>query len=161
MHHAQSSVRNWGGKVSDYYATHAWFDESKAHFIDPRHRALRHHTEGIAMCIEMMGPTITLDNGLQIPRRWVGEQHVREDLGWIPTLKDWFQHIVPQKWMNTPLRLSKTLSIPCTPDPRPSDSPTTGSSGEQTSNPSPSQCTMNASSTTSPVPAENPARSAS
>lgn len=31
------------------------------------------------------GPTITLSTGRIIPTRWVGEQHVREDLGFIPS----------------------------------------------------------------------------
>lgn len=161
FHHAASSVKSWGGEVSDYLAIHQWFDESKAHYLDVRHRALRHHSEGILMCIHFFGQTIKLKNGCHIPVRWIGEQHIREDLGWIPTVKDWLQHIVPQPWMNSPQRLHRTLAIPCTPDSRQQDSPTTACSGERTSNPSPSQHTSDASSTTSPAPAESPARSAS
>jgi hypothetical protein len=29
-HHALSSVKKWGGDVSDYLPLHAWFDQSKA-----------------------------------------------------------------------------------------------------------------------------------
>jgi hypothetical protein len=46
-HHALSSVKKWGGEVSDYLPLHAWFDQSKAIAGDFRHRALRHHAEGI------------------------------------------------------------------------------------------------------------------
>ena len=45
--HAESSARKFGGKTEDYLAIHNWFDESKAFFSDFRHRALRHHAEGI------------------------------------------------------------------------------------------------------------------
>ena len=31
--------------------------------------------------------------------RFLGEQHVKEDLGWIPTLQDWFRHLRVQPWM--------------------------------------------------------------
>jgi len=127
-HHATSSVRNWGGKPEDYLKVHQWFDESKAHFLDPRHRALRHHAEGIALCIQILGPNVILENGTKIPVRWVGEQHVREDLGWIPTVKDWLQHITPQKWMNAPIRLHKTLALSCSPSDQASASPTSSES---------------------------------
>jgi hypothetical protein len=46
-HHALSSRHKWGGEVEDYIAIHSWFDESKEHHGDFRHRALRHHAQGI------------------------------------------------------------------------------------------------------------------
>ncbi|MDB5301046.1 MAG: hypothetical protein JWO87_2709, partial [Phycisphaerales bacterium] len=42
FHHALRSVKLFGGKPEDYLAIHQWFDESKAHLPDLRHRALRH-----------------------------------------------------------------------------------------------------------------------
>ena len=48
-HHALSSVRKWGGAADDYLPLHQWFDESKVVTADFRHRALRHHAEGIFM----------------------------------------------------------------------------------------------------------------
>ena len=42
-HHALSSVKKWGGAVSDYLPLHSWFDQSKAIEADFRHRALRQH----------------------------------------------------------------------------------------------------------------------
>jgi hypothetical protein len=35
----------------------------------------------------------------QVPVRYFGEQHVREDLGRIPTAQDWLSQIKPQRWM--------------------------------------------------------------
>ena len=83
-HHALSSVKKWGGTVDDFMAVHAWFDQSKEITADFRHRALRHHAEGIFMAETIFGPTLTLSTGRIIPTRWVGEQHVKEDLGFIP-----------------------------------------------------------------------------
>lgn len=34
-----------------------------------------------------------------IPVRWIGEQHVKEDLGWIPTAADWLREVKYQAWM--------------------------------------------------------------
>ena len=80
---------------------HDSFDESKAHLAHFRHRALRHHSEGIFMCASIFGATIRNSDGKDVPVRTVGEQHVTDDLRWIPSVKDWLQHIQPQPWMGT------------------------------------------------------------
>jgi len=147
-HHAVSSSRKWGGVPEDYLVVHEWFDASKAHLADFRHRALRHHSQGIFWCVEVFGPTITLstcrscgkvendpihdEEGARlirkthdddseswpnvhafepkvIPTRWVGEQHVQEDLGHIPTMADWFRNIKAEPWMNRSRPLSREL----------------------------------------------------
>lgn len=98
-HHALSSVRLWGGTVEHYLPLHQWFDESKSIIADYRHRALRHHAEGIFMLERIFGTTLALPGGRVIPVRWVGEQHVREDLGRIPSYADWVRAIRPEPWM--------------------------------------------------------------
>ena len=98
-HHAISSVKKWGGDVADYLPIHNWFDESKKITADYRHRALRHHAEGIFMVETIFGTTLTLSSGRVIPTRWVGEQHVKEDLGRIPSFADWARAIRPEAWM--------------------------------------------------------------
>lgn len=117
-HHALSSVKKWGGTVEDYIAIHGWFDESKKIIADFRHRALRHHAEGIFMAETIFGYTILLSTGRAIPTRWVGEQHVREDLGFIPSFADWVKAIRPEPWMGRAAKLeSEGLQVPIdTPD---------------------------------------------
>jgi hypothetical protein len=78
---------------------HQWFDESKAITADFRHRALRHHAEGIFMLKRFFGPTITIASGRLVPVWLIGEQHVREDLGFIPSFVDWVRCIRPEPWM--------------------------------------------------------------
>jgi hypothetical protein len=104
-HHALSSVKKWGGTVDDFIAVHAWFDQSKEITADFRHRALRHHAEGIFMAETIFGPTLTLSTGRIIPTRWVGEQHVKEDLGFIPSFADWVKAIRPEPWMGRSARI--------------------------------------------------------
>lgn len=99
LFHAKSSVKKWGGNVDDYLPIHHWFDDTKKGFAYPAHRAMRHHSEGIGWCIETFGKTITLSNGKELPVRYVGEQHVEEDCGWIPTMKDWLKNLKPEPWM--------------------------------------------------------------
>lgn len=53
----------------------------------------------------IFGPTITLSTGRVIPTRWIGEQHVREDLGFIPSFADWVKAIRPEPWMGRTPRI--------------------------------------------------------
>lgn len=99
LEHAQSSARKFGGKPDDYLAIHRWFDESKAFFPDFRHRALRHHSEGIFLAERIFGVVVRNSDGVPVPARYIGEQHVREDLGRIPTAQDWLARISPERWM--------------------------------------------------------------
>jgi hypothetical protein len=108
-HHAVSSARRWGGEPEDYLEIHTWFDHSKEFLPDFRHRALRHHAQGIYEAERAFGPVILNSNDKEIPTRWIGEQHVQEDLGRIPTLADWLTNIVPQPWMNHSQPLSREL----------------------------------------------------
>lgn len=97
--HARSSASRFGGQPEDYIAVHSWFDASKAMYANWRHRALRHHAEGIFMAEAIFGITITNSAGKKIPTRLIGEQHVKEDLGWIPSMQDWLKHVAHEPWM--------------------------------------------------------------
>ena len=105
-HHALTSVKKWGGVAEDYAAIHDWFDATKELFADARHRALRHHSQGIFEAERIFGRTIRNSDGVDVPVRYIGEQHVREDCGgFIPTVSDWLQFIQIKPWMNKGYRL--------------------------------------------------------
>lgn len=97
--HATRSAHLFGGKPDDYLAIHDWFDESKAHIGDFRHRALRHHSEGIFLCASIFGATLTNSDGRTVPVRTIGEQHVKDDLGMIPSAADWLRQLRIAPWM--------------------------------------------------------------
>ena len=97
-HHALSSARKWGGTAEDYLPLHQWFDESKEITADFRHRALRHHAQGIFELERTFGAAITISTGRVVPVRLIGEQHVLEDLGFIPSFADWVKAIRPEPW---------------------------------------------------------------
>ena len=101
--HAQSSVRRFGGQVSDYLEIHNFMDSSKSVMADNRHRALTHNTWFIATVIErVFGVTIINSDGKEISVRSVAEQHVLEDFGgnFIPTAQDYLQEMDYREWMN-------------------------------------------------------------
>jgi hypothetical protein len=105
-HHALSSQKTWGGSIEDRSVTVHIIDASKMILADFRHRALRHHAEGIFMAETLFGKTIILTSGRIIPTRWIGEQHVREDLGRIPSFADWARAIRPEPWIGRADRLA-------------------------------------------------------
>jgi len=98
--HAKNSVKLFGGKMEDYLDIHDWFDQSKAFYPDWRHRAMRHHTMGIFECEQRFGKSFINSDGKVVYTRYVGEQHVKEDMGFIPTVGDWLDHMNIQEWMN-------------------------------------------------------------
>ena len=107
--HAQSSVRRFGGQVGDYRALHDWLDATKECFCDFRHRALRHHSQGVFEAERVFGVTIRNSDGTEVPTRYLAEQHIKEDCGGIvPSVADWLSRIRPEAWM------SRSYSMPTT-----------------------------------------------
>ena len=88
-HHSLSSSRKFGGTPSDYQPIHDWFDHTKAIYGNFRHRALRHHTEGVAMAASVFGSQITNSDGTQVAVVEIGRQHIIEDCGTVVRAFDW------------------------------------------------------------------------
>ena len=107
IHHANTSVKTWGGKPEDYQPIHDWLDATKETFADARHRALRHHSQGIFEADRVFGHSIINSAGKQVPVRYICEQHILEDCGRIPTVADWFRNIKIEPWMNRGYRLKE------------------------------------------------------
>src|SRR5258708_36989625 len=99
--HAQSSVRRFGGSVEDYQPIHDWLDATKETFCDFRHRALRHHSQGVFEAERLFGASIRNSSGALVPTRYVAERHIKEDCGGIvPSVSDWLWRIRPEPWMS-------------------------------------------------------------
>lgn len=107
-HHAVSSSKKFGGQPEEFLPIHAWFDQTKAHLPDVRHRAVLHSSLGIFLCEQVFGPTLKLSTGKRVPVRLIGEQHVMEDMGGvIPTVQDWLGELPLRPWM---VRSARDLS---------------------------------------------------
>lgn len=65
---------------------HNYMDQSKAHVADVRHRLVLHNSFGIYLCEQQFGDTFTNSVGKVVSVRDVAEDHVLQDLGFIPTL---------------------------------------------------------------------------
>jgi len=108
-HHAKNSVAIWGGEEKDYLPIHDWLDATKETFADFRHRALRHHSQGIFEAERVFGHSIINSQGREVPVRYVAEQHIKEDCdGRIPTVADWFRNMNPEPWMSRGYKITGT-----------------------------------------------------
>lgn len=112
-HHAVSSARRYGGVPEDYLHIHRWFDQTKHAWVDQRHRAILHNTFGIELCIQVHGQVFKrASDGREVPTRWIGEQHVQEDLGFVPTLDQWLGALPMTDWMRKGARkFTRTFNI--------------------------------------------------
>lgn len=97
--HARSSANRWGGTPEEYIEIHEWIDGSKASLGDARHRALRHHTEGVWTCQRIFGRVLKLSTGREVAVREVAERHIIEDLGGLPTFADYLAETPLASWM--------------------------------------------------------------
>ena len=105
--HSVSSAANQGGAADDYHKIHLWIDESKSILVSPAHRALRHHAEGAFVAERIFGPTIINSEGRQVLVRVICEEHIKQDLGFIPSFADWAREIRVRPWMDGGSRLFK------------------------------------------------------
>jgi hypothetical protein len=113
-YHSQSAAKHWGGDPDAYHDLHRFIDRSKAGSVtDVRHRALLHHAEGIDICIEVFGPTLTIlreHGSIKVPVRQIAERHIPEDIGWLPTHADWLGDTPIKMWMSGSQRKTVPLS---------------------------------------------------
>ena len=84
-YHSISSQKIFGGDPEDYIPIHSYIDRGRNHTHSDYHRIFTHHTLGVCDAIEHFGPTITNSRGRKVPTRLIAEQHLVEDLGFIPT----------------------------------------------------------------------------
>ncbi len=109
VEHCKSSVRRFGGQVSDYQAIHDWFDETKSWLGHSKHRMFRHHSEGIFECEKIFGPMFTNSDDKVVYTRYVAEQHIKEDCyNYIPTAREWVQAIEGKE---KPIWMLRTLDL--------------------------------------------------
>lgn len=97
--HAKISARKFGGKYEDYMELHNWMDSTKAHLPDARHRMVLHNSWGIFIGEQIFGAVMQNSKGKDVSVRSVLEQHVLDDLGHIPTLKDCMDGMDLEPWM--------------------------------------------------------------
>ena len=107
--HAAASAKKYGGVWEDYLDLHAWFDSSKA--ITPAcvHRIALHTTFGLTLADQRWGSTLLrASDQVAVPVRSIGEDHITQDFGRIPTLAEAWTDAAPE----TRLKDERLASMP-------------------------------------------------
>jgi hypothetical protein len=60
----------------------------------------RHEPKPPSLAERIFGVAVINHDGTCVPVRYLGEQHVKEDLGRLPTPADWLEQIHPERWMH-------------------------------------------------------------
>ena len=97
--HSVNSVKNFGGRTEDYIEIHRFLDSTKTHTVDNSHRAILHNSFGIEICEKIFGDIIINSDNKKVEVRYIVIKHIEEDLGFVPTVKDWCQYITKKSWM--------------------------------------------------------------
>ena len=105
--HAKSSVKKYGGVVEDYLHIHEFIDSTKQAVADVRHRAILHSAFGIYLAERVYGTYFKNSQGKDVSVRDVAEDHVIEDLGFIPSMENYLQNMQIQPWMSGTMRSRK------------------------------------------------------
>lgn len=101
--HAKISAKRHGGVPEDYVEIHDFIDSPKATLADVRQRAILHNSFGCYIVEKIFGHTITNSEGKLISTRDIAEEHINDDMGWIPTPKDWLKNLEIEDWMLGPV----------------------------------------------------------
>lgn len=105
--HAKSSAKKFGGTSDDYLDIHDFMDWSKSVIPDVRHRALFHSSFGCFVVEKVFGTTRVNSHGKEYSTRDIAEQHIIEDLGFIPTVEKYFENMPIATWMGGPSKRIK------------------------------------------------------
>jgi hypothetical protein len=97
--HIARDTTRWGGKPDDYRPIHEWFQNPHRCLGHEGLRALRYHSQGIFTAEEVFGVVITNADSWVVPVRLIAEEHVKAEIGRIPTAYDWLSLIQAEPWM--------------------------------------------------------------
>lgn len=104
--HARLSVKRHGGKLEDYMAIHDFIDSSKIAVPDVRHRAMLHSSWGCYLVEKIFGVVSLNSDNRQYSPRDIAEEHIQDDLGFIPTLEKWLNIMPIEQWMSGSVKSS-------------------------------------------------------
>lgn len=98
--HSKIHVKKYGGIPDDYADIDDFIDSTKLAVADVRHRAILHSAFGCFMVERVFGRVRTNSEGREYSPRDVAEDHIMQDLGFIPTMEQYLSNMTIQPWMS-------------------------------------------------------------
>ncbi len=109
--HSRNSIKSFGGSLEDYLPIHDFIDSSKQAVPDMRHRTVLHSAFGIYIVEKVFGTFIRNADGKTVQVRDIAENHVLEDLGFIPTLEDYLKGMPMYEWIGGPVTKTRYIKV--------------------------------------------------
>lgn len=98
--HDNIMAKKYGGLPSDYSDIDDFIDSTKTAVADVRHRAILHSAFGCFLVEKVFGRVRINSDGREYSPRDVAEQHIIQDLGFIPTMESYLRHMTLMPWMS-------------------------------------------------------------
>lgn len=98
--HGKIHAKKYGGVPDDYADIDDFIDSTKQAVADVRHRAILHSAFGCFLVEKMFGRTRINSAGREYSPRDVAEDHIQQDLGFIPTMEHYLNNMTVQPWMS-------------------------------------------------------------
>lgn len=98
--HSNIHAKKFGGIPSDYADIDDFIDSTKVAVPDVRHRAILHSAFGCFLVEQIFGRTRINSDGIEYSPRDIAENHILQDLGFIPTLEKYLNCMSIEPWMS-------------------------------------------------------------
>ncbi|MFA6199044.1 MAG: hypothetical protein WC679_01395 [Bacteroidales bacterium] len=108
--HSRLHAKKFGGVPEDYHDIDNFIDSSKQAMPDVRHRAILHSAFGCFLVEKVFGITRTNSAGKTYSPRDVAEQHILQDLNFIPTMEQYLNNMAIQDWMSGTMKSNRPKS---------------------------------------------------
>lgn len=105
--HSKIHCKKYGGSPEDYVDIDDFIDSSKQAVADVRHRTILHSAFGCFIVERVFGRTRVNSDGKTYSPRDVAEDHIIQDLGFIPTMENYLTNMEIQPWMSGTMKRNR------------------------------------------------------
>lgn len=98
--HSRIHAKQFGGVPEDYIDIDNFIDSTKQAVADVRHRAILHSAFGCFIVEQVFGITRVNSAGKIYSPRDIAENHIQQDLGFIPSMEKYLNNMTIQPWMS-------------------------------------------------------------
>lgn len=91
--HSKIHAKKYGGVPDDYADIDDFIDSSKQAVADVRHRAILHSAFGCFIVEQVFGRTRVNSDGKTYSPRDIAEDHIQQDLSFIPTMEHYLNNM--------------------------------------------------------------------
>jgi hypothetical protein len=109
--HSKIHAKKYGGRPEDYADIDDFIDSSKQTVADARHRAILHNTFGCYLVESVFGRTRINSDGREYSPRDVAEDHILQDLGFIPTVERYLNAMSIEPWMSGTMKTTRKFTL--------------------------------------------------